>query len=51
MIKIQPMEEQNVEDVTEQPPSEPSVKEIQNSIESNIKQIGMNLSADAIRRI
>ena len=49
-ITIQPTTDQDVEDTTESD-SEAIVKEVRKSIESNIKQIGTNLSADAIGRI
>ena len=48
VIPIQPTTDQDVEDTTESD-SEAIVKEVRKSIESNIKQIGTNLSADAIR--
>ena len=50
VITIQPTTDQDVEDTTESD-SEAIVKEVRKSIESNIKQIGTNLSADAIGRI
>ena len=50
VITIQPTTDQDVEDTTESD-SEAIVKEVQKSIESNVKQIGTNLSADAIGRI
>ena len=50
VITIQPTTDQDVEDTAESD-SEAIVKEVRKSIESNIRQIGTNLSADAIGRI